>query len=172
VNRLISIIKWMINRINSLCIILGSIVVILMMLGISIAALSRYLFGHALGWVDDFSAFGMVFMAFLGAGEVLRRHGHVNIDLFVNMLSRRNRSITGIATSVAGMAVSLLLVWYGTLDTVVSYQEKAMTNSVYPIPEVLLFWVIPLGGLLLAAGFMRDVRNGFRLLKCRDEVED
>jgi len=155
-------VKGIIRKLNSFCIVLGSLVVVFMMLGISTAALSRYLFGRALGWIDDFSAFGMVFLAFLGAGEVLRRRGHVNIDLFVNWLAPRHRELVAATTSVAGGAVSLLLVWYGTLDVVSSFREKAVTESVYPVPEALLFWVIPLGGLLLAAGFLRNVRDSLR----------
>lgn len=171
-SHLISTVKWVIKKLNSLCIIIGSIVVLFMMLGISTAALSRYLFGHALGWIDDFAAFGMVFLAFLGAGEVQKRHGHVNIDLFINMLSRRKRSIVGIGTSIAGLAVSLLLAWFGIIDTVNAYRDHTMTISVLPIPEVFLYWVVPLGGLLLAAGFLRDVRNYFRVLAPAQEVED
>ncbi|MHB8916443.1 MAG: TRAP transporter small permease [Desulfocucumaceae bacterium] len=168
---LIKIVKVITERINSLFIFLGSLLVMFLMLGVSFAAFSRYCFGNAQGWIIEMSAFGMLFLGFLGAPEVLRRKGHVNIDIFINMLSQRNRNILALATSFVGMAVSFLLFWFGSGTVFDSFQQKAVTVGMYQIPKYLLLCVIPLGSLLLVIGFLRDMRGHFRLLKNKEESE-
>ncbi|MHB8984166.1 MAG: TRAP transporter small permease [Carboxydocellales bacterium] len=144
---------------------LGGLLVIFLMLLISFGAISRYAFGQARGWVTEVSAYSILVLAFLGSPEVLKKGKHIDIDIFVNMLSPKNRSIISMLTSFTGLALCAALFWAALGVTIENYHEHAMLVGMVEIPKYYLFSFMPLGFLLLAIYFAQDVYRHLTALK-------
>lgn len=143
---------------------LGGLLVVFLMLLISFGAISRYAFGQAQGWVTEVSAYSILVLGFLGAPEVLKKGKHIEIDLFVNMLNSKNRSIMAMLTSFIGFALCTGLLWAALNVTIENYHEHAMLVGMVEIPKYYLFSIMPLGFLLLTLYFARDVYRNLTAL--------
>ena len=62
----------------------------LMMMLVVVDVFMRYVMHQPLMVADEFSAYMLVALSFLGLAYTWREKGHVRIEIFVNRLSRRN----------------------------------------------------------------------------------
>ena len=158
-NKIIESMKIATENLSKFFVLLASIIVVSLMLLVSFAAISRYGFGSAHGWVTEVSAYSMLIIAFLGAPEVLKRHNHVNIDIFLNLLKPRMRNILNLTTSLFGAILTFVLSWYGFEVTLLNYEEKSMLVGMVSIPRFTILLLIPVGFMLLCGFFLKDVRH-------------
>jgi len=152
--------------VNSVMAGIGAFMVIFMMLAISYSVLMRYLWNRPVAWIVEVSSYLMLYITFLGAAWLLRRDGHVAIDLFTNHLSSKQMALFKSATSVAGALVGFILTWKGTLVTLDNFTRGVVTMGILNTPQFLLIAIIPIGGFLLMIEFIlriiRFSRIGFR----------
>jgi TRAP-type C4-dicarboxylate transport system permease small subunit len=137
--------------------------VVFMMLAIAYSVAMRYLFDLPVPWVVEVSSYLMLYITFLGAAWLLRRDGHVEVDLFLIHAGPRTAAAAKAITSLFGAAVGLVLTWNGALVTVDQFQRAATTFGVLNTPQWLLTGVIPLGGALLLLEFVLRAWKHLRL---------
>jgi len=82
-----------IEIIKKLCFYIVSILLILMTLLLFVAVLSRYLFSYSFIWIDAFSRYSMIYIAFIGGAIALYEGSHIGVDYFLNLLSCNIRKI-------------------------------------------------------------------------------
>jgi len=145
---------------------IGAFMVIFMMLAISYSVLTRYLWNRPIAWIVEVSSYLMLYITFLGAAWLLRREGHVEVDLFTSHLSSKRMALLKSVTSVAGALVGFVLTWKGTLVTLDNFTRGVVTMGILNTPQFLLMAIIPIGGFLLMIEFIlriiRFSRIGFR----------
>ena len=108
-----------------------------------------------LPWIVELSEYGMPVATFLAAPWLLHRSEHVRIDMLVAALPPPvARAIDGLADGL-GLAISLTIVYYGTAIIVDAERIGATIIKTLVFPEWWLFVPLPLGGALLAIGFVR-----------------
>ncbi len=168
----LKLVESLTNKISSWLGALGGVLVILLMLLISFGAISRYGFGVAHGWITDVSGYAMLLIAFLGAAQVQKNHGHVSMDLFVNMLGDKAKKIMGIIVSIISFLLSLALCWYGVVEVLNNIRENAMLVGTINVPKYYVIVFLPIGFLLLTSYFLRDIVDYFKSLRTGTKTED
>ena len=107
--------------------------------------LLRFLTDHSILWVEEASRYAMVWLAFIGAGPVLRYGGHIGIDTLQQALPR--------AAAALRAAVFALLALFSGVMVVVGIRYAmltwAQTTPVMEIPVGAVYLAMPVGFALL-----------------------
>ena len=119
----------------------------------------RYLLNIGVGWVLEVAEYVLVYVAFLVAAWVLRKEGHVKMDIVLSFLKPRTQSLLNIITSAVGAALCLALTWYGVKVTWNLFQTDIFTITVMEVPKFTITAIIPVGCFMLFIQFLRNVYN-------------
>lgn len=142
------------NLLNNVMAGIAATMVIFMMLAISYSVMMRYIFNRPVAWIVEISSYLMLYITFLGTAWLLRREGHVGIDLFTGHLSPKQRRVLRSVTSVGGATVGFVLTWKGILITIDYFRRGVMAMDILNTPQYLLMAIIPVGGFLLMIEFI------------------
>ncbi|MFW6054994.1 MAG: TRAP transporter small permease, partial [Thermodesulfobacteriota bacterium] len=110
-------------------------------------------------WVTEITEYLLLYMTFLGAPWVLKEDGHVRVDIVIGRFRQKTQMAFDLGTSLAGMLICLLLVWYGAKTTWELYERGIPVIKTLPVPKYLLVGIIPLGSLFLILEFIRRARR-------------
>lgn len=117
----------------------------------------------ALPWVLDVSEYSLPFATFLAAPWILHRNEHVRLDVLLTSLPPAPARALEAVSNAVGLAISLVLLWYGFAALADSYRQDALVIKSFTFPEWWLFVPVPLCFALLAIGFVRRLaRAGAR----------
>ncbi len=135
--------------------VLGSAILIAVTLIVIYEVVMRYFLNRPSIWVTIYAAYSLAFITFLCTAWVLKREGHVKIDLLLMRLNPRTRAMFNVVTSILGAIVCSIVAWYSA---------KAAWNAAqigYKAPTELLtpMWIlvcpIPVAFFLLLIQFLR-----------------
>lgn len=135
--------------------VLGGLLLVLIMLAVSTKVVFRYFLHTGLPGIDEIAEISMLYLTFLGAAWLLRRGGHITIDLLFVRLKPKAQVRLNVITSVLGIIICLILIWYGTMATVSFWQRGILTPTILEVPRALIIAIIPAGSLLLGLQFLR-----------------
>jgi len=147
------------NRTLGITAILGGILLGFMLFSVCLEVVLRYVVGRPTVWVTEITGYLLVYIPFLVAAWVLRREGHVRMDLVLNQLSPKTQSLVNVITSIVGAIVCLLIAWYGIKVTWDHYQTGFLTMTLLMLPKWPLLAVIPVGSFLLFIQLLRRTYN-------------
>jgi C4-dicarboxylate transporter, DctQ subunit len=153
---------WLFDRIVDVGAVLAALLLIVVMLATTIKVIFRYGLGHSLIGVDQISGTVLLYIAFLGAGWVLRRDEHVTIDLLLSHVGRRTRWFLMVASSLIGAATCLVVAVFGTMEVVTSLQRGIRIPAEIEMPRAVNLIVIPIGFLCLSLQFLRRALDGLK----------
>lgn len=141
------------DRIIDIIVVFAGILVIFLMLSVGLEVTLRYFFGHPTSWVVEIAGYILLYIPFLVAAWVLKREGHVKMDLVLNQLSPKTQSLVNAITSVIGAIICFVLTWFGIKAALyfIGYQ----TPTILMLPKSIIIAIIPVGGLLLFIQFLR-----------------
>lgn len=137
-----------------------------------VQVISRYVFRSPLPWTEEVARFTLVWFAFLSAGFVMARRGHITVDLLVDLLGvTAKRAVNGFAILVV-LTASALMSWAAFhLSTLTA----ALKSPAASLPMPLLYSATAVGFLLiLIHGILNtvfDLRRGGDLKVGSSEVE-
>ncbi len=134
-----------------LCMFFIAFMIVTLVLDITLRATISY----TLGPITDIDRLLLVYLPFLGGAWLLRREGHVNVDVVLAKLPRTPQSIVMILFSMVGIIIGILMVWYGGKLTIELIQRDSRTLDILETPMWVYQIPIPIGGLLLAGQFVR-----------------
>ena len=129
--------------------------IILMMLAVGSEVVTRYFLNSAIVGVVDIAEILILYITFMAAAWLLKGDGHVKMDLVVNRLKPRARTLLTIATSIIAAIICFILFWYGTMVTWDNFQRGVDEVGIMEIPTFAIVLVIPIGGFLLFVQFLR-----------------
>jgi len=140
-------------RIIDITTLLAGILVIFLMLSVGLEVTLRHFFGRPTSWVVEIAGYILLYIPFLVAAWVLKREGHVRMDLVLNQLSPKSRSLVDAITSVIGAIICFVLTWFGVKAALyfIGYQ----TPTILMMPKSIIIAIIPVGALLLFIQFLR-----------------
>jgi TRAP-type C4-dicarboxylate transport system permease small subunit len=133
----------------------AAVLMAFIMLSVCSEVVMRYFFESPMLWVIEVTEYSLLWLTFLAATWVLRKEGHVVMDLLINRLNPGTRTMVNIITSVAGAAICLVITWYGAKVTVDLFQRGHFFQSILFPPSYILFLIIPIGSLMLIVQFLR-----------------
>ena len=142
---------------------LAAVLMALMMLAVSTQVVMRYFLGRAIPGVIEYTTVGLIYMTFLGAAWVLKREGHVKMDLLLNRLNPRTQALTNTITSIIGAIMFLGITVYSIRVTLDHYVRGTYEPSVVDIPSALVLAIIPIGSFFLFIEFLRRTDGYWRI---------
>lgn len=152
----------------------AGVLLVLIMLLVTYLVLMRYLLGQPPGWVVEICQYLIFVLTFLGAPWLLKKRGHVAVDIVLSVLNQRANSLIAVFTSAVGMLISFFLAWYAAASTWQHFVEDIPVIEILRIPKALLLAFIPISFFLLALEFLRQAYDHYERLKefRRDTIED
>jgi TRAP-type C4-dicarboxylate transport system permease small subunit len=154
-DKIAAMMDLVIDRILTAFMVIAGVLCILMMLGISTEVVTRYFFKMPILGMLEASEIAMLYITFLSAAWVLKKEGHVNMDLINSYLSPRALGILNAFLSLIGAAIALVLLWYGTKVTIGAFLEGTNMPGNIDINKGYQLMIIPLGSFLLFIQFLR-----------------
>jgi len=151
-----------VDRLLDACLWLANALLALLIVIVVSDVVMTYFFDTPLKWSIEVSEYALAFIAFLGAGWLMREEGHLRFGMIVERLPLRLRSFVELFVSVVGAAVSALIVWAGATASAALFHRGALMESVLQWPRWILVAAVPLGFAILA---LQLVRRAARHLK-------
>ncbi len=113
------------------------VVIFLLMMGLS---LGRQV-GINIPSGDDFAAWSMAAMAFLGLAHTFKEGEMIRVGLLVDKLSGRAKRVAEILSLAVGLLILTYFAWFATKLTIESYRFNDISQGVVSIP----LWIPQLG---------------------------
>jgi C4-dicarboxylate transporter, DctQ subunit len=151
---------WIVDRVIDGMAVLAGLGILFVMFSICYEVVVRNFHLQPPIWVTEVTEYLLLYITFLGAPWVLKEDGHVRVDIVVGRLRRKTQKAFDLATSLAGMGICGVLVWYGAKTAWELYERGIPVIKTLAIPKVLLVGIIPVGSLFLIAEFVRRA-HGF-----------
>ena len=159
------------DRLISLLARLSILMIAVAWVSVLIEIVMRYFLNKPQAWVVEFTEFSLIFITFLAAAWVLKREGHVKMDLVINRLNPRNQALLNGITSVFGAALCLAVIWW-TAGTAWDYTQRGIVHiEMLQLPKGPLLFVIPVGFFLLFIQFVRRSSGYLRKGRASGDVD-
>ena len=142
-------------RITNSLAALGGVLIITAMVTITFGVVMRYLLHRPPVWVVETTEYILVWFTFLAAAWILRKEGHVKVEIVVSRLSPRAQALLGIITSIIGAVLCSILVVYGSQVVWDHFQRNILMDSMLQPPKAPLLAIIPIGSFFLLIQFLR-----------------
>jgi len=117
-------------------------------------------------WTVDVTEYILFLVAFLGAPWLLKKGGHVGVDIVVERLDSTTRTFLGMLSSALGIFVSAVVSWFGLLETWNCYQGEVLVIKTLSVQKYYFLIFIFLGYFLLLIEFGRQFAH--HLVRLRD----
>jgi TRAP-type C4-dicarboxylate transport system permease small subunit len=104
----------------------------------------------------EVTEYAMLYITFLGASWLLREEGHVRVDILILLLKPESQALLSSLTSILGVIVCSVLVFYGAWSTWLHYQKELYTFTAMELLKWPFLIIIPFGSLLLLIQFVRS----------------
>ncbi len=133
--------------------------------GTCIDVILRYCFNRPIHWMLEITEYIMLYVPFLGAALVLKEEGHIRVDIIINRLSERKRTIMDIIASLIGGMVMSVYTWFGGQVTWTQFMRGVPALESLKTPVFIILMIIPIGGLIFTIQFFRQMYGYCRKLK-------
>ncbi len=144
------------DRTLALLAILAGVVIIFIMLSVLTEIVMRDFLNRPQTWVVELSEYALLWITFLGTAWLLKREGHVKMDMVLNRLNPGRQVVLNIITSVIGLIICLVTTWYGVQMTWSHFQRGIFEpTTVLDLPKAPIMVIIPIGFFLLSIQFLR-----------------
>ena len=144
------------DKIMEIFAFLAGLILAFILLSVCLEVFMRYFLNRPLQWVIELTEYALLYITFLGTAWLLKRGGHINVDIFLSLLSSRSRAGLKIFSSLIGIIVSFCLVWYGVAVSWEHFQDGIYNITLLEFPKAPLLAIIPIGSLILLAQFIRS----------------
>ena len=146
--------------------VLAATIILFVTLAVCADIILRNFLHKPLVWVFEITEYLLLYMTFLGAAWVLKREGHVHVDILVNRMSKKAQAGLGVITSLIGIIICGTFVLYGA-EVSWDYFTRGVvsTKSLLGFPYAPVLMIIPIGSFFLLLQFVRRTYGYTRTLR-------
>jgi len=134
-----------VERISAVGNWLACIALILISVGVTVNAFSRFLFAQPLVFVDEYSQYLLVAIFYFGVGYTLRAGKHVSVRMLIDRLEGLSRTLLQTAVSLLSMGVIGIMTWYGWQSFLSTYRMGMVSLTPLETPLAIPFLFMSLG---------------------------
>jgi len=149
---------------------LGWWLVVLMVPFIIIEVIMRYAFRRPLGIADEFSAYMLVALAFIGLAYTWREKGHIRLDIVVSRLPVKVSSWLRVITLLVGLAYSIMLSVESYGFVAVSFERNMRSSTWLMTPLQGPHLTVSIGCTILSLFLLVENVRAIRALKTKASV--
>ena len=154
--------------IDTLAFIAGVLTILVMLLTCYLVVM-RYIFLRPPAWIIELSEYMLLYITFFGAAWLLKRNGHVNVDILFFFLPGSWQRALNVITSALGTISCFVLAGIGTWVTADNYARGLYSIQTLSVPKWILLAVIPLGSFLLFIQFLRRLNTAMAEYRRSDQ---
>ena len=122
--------------------------------------LSRAFFGKPTIWATELSIYAVLGSCFLGSAYAVRTYSHITVDLLINNVNNRIKTILAYVSNSLGLLFSLLFMIYGFHHVMNTMELGITSSSLLRIPMYLPELFLPIGGFLMCVAFLLQLIDG------------
>ena len=137
------------DRVNLILANAAAAILVLIGVAICINAVTRA-FGASFSALLEISEFSLLWITFLGTAWLLRKGGHVSIDIVPSRLSPRGAALLDVITCCVSILLFALITWYSAKITLQHFQTNYLIGTtILREPKAPIEIIIPIGCFLL-----------------------
>lgn len=126
----------------------------------------RYFVHKPLVWMVEVCEYILFSIAFLGAPWLLKKGGHVSVDIVTEFMGSKNRMRMRLLSLSSGILISAVITWFSFITALENYRTGVLVTKTLSVPKHYFFFLICLGYLCLLLEFTRQF---FRHLFGKDD---
>lgn len=135
----------MVEKISALGNWLASIALIIVAIGITVNAASRFLFKQPLMFVDEYAQYLLVAIFYFGVGYTLRAGKHVAVRMLTDHIHGAPRALLHAVVSVLSVVVIGIMAWYSWSSFWSTYRAGMVSLTPMETPLAIPFLFVALG---------------------------
>ena len=112
--------------------------------------ISRYVFEASHGFMEEFSRWFQIWIAYLMLGVIEKRRRHIAIDILPGRLSGKYKTALMAVISIMNLIVAVVLCWAGIELTQLLRQTGVLSQTNIPTPMWIVRICVPIGAVFLA----------------------
>ena len=137
------------NILNRVILWLATIIVALMVLALSLSALTRYVSGIGYDWFIELPPVLTSWLVFPLLGPLLVQGKHIKVDFFSSILSDKSKIILRIFVAIVALMAGLIFCKAGVDATVLYYNLGQKMELEIDVPIWWMYLAFPTGFLIL-----------------------
>ena len=158
------------NIINRIILWLATIIVALMVLALSLSALTRYVSGIGYDWFIELPPVLTSWLVFPLLGPLLVQGKHIKVDFLTSILSDKSKIILRMFVAIVSLMAGLIFCKAGIDATILYYNLGQKMELEIDVPIWWMYLAFPTGFLILILFsiqiFLEEIQN-FKKLKIK-----
>ncbi|MGN7396676.1 TRAP transporter small permease [Peribacillus frigoritolerans] len=151
-------------RITDQLIIMGAylagLFIILTTFMIFFEVVSRALFNQPTIWATELSIYAIIGSCFLGSAYAVRTYSHITVDLLINNVNDRIKTILAYLSNALGLVFSIIFTFYGFHHSMKTMELDVTSATLLRVPMYLPELLLPVGGVLMCLAFFLQILDG------------
>jgi TRAP-type C4-dicarboxylate transport system permease small subunit len=128
-----SLILRVISRTEQVLVVIAQVFVLLLML-VTVANIIARFFGHPIVGAFESGVLMLVFILYLGLAYTQSQHGHVNVDIVINLLPSRTKEILAMICLFIALVILSIILWRSSLVGIKSVQIREYLPGLISFP--------------------------------------
>lgn len=135
---------------------------VMLVVTMAVEVLRREVFAYSSIWGEEIVRYSFIYLAWIGAASAVKQRGHIRIDVILQYLGNRGKTLIYIFGDLVMGAVAVVALVYGFETLLVSAEFGSVSHGL----RVSMVWflaAVPLGfGLMLfrlVQSLLRDLRD-------------
>lgn len=124
----------------------------------------RYFFGISHGYMEEFTRWFQIWIAYLMLGVVEKRRKHISINILPQKFSGRPRAVLMSIISIANLLVAVIFVYMGIKLILQLKMVGIVSQTEIPTPAWIVKLCVPIGAALLGFFSLEHLINDIALL--------
>lgn len=157
--------KKIFDRIIDLMAFLAGVMLVGAVLIVCFEIWMRYLVRKPQVWTVEVCEYILFAIAFLGAPWLLKKGGHVSIDIIVAQMAPKTQIYLGLFSKAMGILISVIICGFSMATSWDAYISGVVVIKTLSIPKYYFLMLIALGYFLLLIEFGRQFFGHFKELR-------
>ena len=157
--------KGIFDRIIDLMAFLAGVMLVGAVLIVCFEIWMRYLVRKPQVWTVEVCEYILFAIAFLGAPWLLKKGGHVSIDIIVAQMAPKTQIYLGLFSKAMGILISVIICGFSMATSWDAYISGVVVIKTLSIPKYYFLMLIALGYFLLLIEFGRQFFGHFKELR-------
>jgi TRAP-type C4-dicarboxylate transport system permease small subunit len=137
------------------CAGISAIALGLMALWVTYDVVARYLLQAPTDWAGDLAEYALLWATFLGSPWLVRRNGHIMVELMVDRLSPSARDRVLRASWIIAALACGIFAYQAGLKTLFFYETGRVVSKSWEIPLFVPYLAMPIGMALMTIECLR-----------------
>jgi TRAP-type C4-dicarboxylate transport system permease small subunit len=146
---LLNIFKRGFDRLEEALGYLSGAILAFTMVVVAVDVVARFLLNNPIAWATETSEYALLFLTFFGASWVLRKEGHVRMDIVISSLREKPKAILNTITAAIGAFLWLIIAIFAAKAAWESFELGYVFYTPLRTPKYIVLGVIPVGSFWL-----------------------